>query len=200
MPASAIMRHLHEASALPADAPVSRRGDIRLRKRDLEFTAWPEVAPDGLVGAAVNIADARLGPAMDEYGRLSVRLRSTGDGLPWPAGRALSEDQAATLGAWFRAARNFVADRRDLADLLAAEAALRRGDLYVWQTKASRPARLVQALILAQDMGDDDLADDLRERLRRGADVRQPGGPDELQQARQWAKRYAKALRREIVF
>jgi len=200
MSALAITRHLLETGALPADVPVSRQGEVMWQERDLEFTAWPEARPDGSVAGAVNVADAKLGPAMDEYGRLSVRLRWAGDGPAWPDGSWLSADEVAKLGASFRAERDFVKDRRDLARLLSADAEARRGDTYVWQTRASRPARLVQSLILTEDMGDEALAEELRARLRRGAEVTQPGGPDELQQARQWAKRYAKALQREIAF
>jgi hypothetical protein len=83
----------------------------------------------------------------------------------------------------------FVVDRLDLAQLLASESDVRRGSLTTWLPPANYPARLVQALILARDLGSVELEAEVKEKLRSGT-LLLPGGQevDIASSAKRWAK------------
>ncbi|MEU5722829.1 hypothetical protein ABZ783_13510 [Micromonospora sp. NPDC047738] len=135
---------------------------------------------------------------MDEFGRMAVRLRPRLSGIFWPERKVLTAEQVSYFETVISAERAFLRDRRDLIDVLASESEVVRGDVYAWQDKASHVARRVQALILAEDMGEPVLAARLRDSLRTGT-KHSPGDLPELVQARRWADRYAKNLNRKIV-
>ena len=69
------------------------------------------------------------------------------------------------------------------------------GQVRVWQPMASYPARTVQYLIIARDIGDQSLVDKAVGALTIGH-MELPGGSsvDVRKSAEGWAKQYAKAL------
>ncbi|MFH8659879.1 hypothetical protein [Streptomyces afghaniensis] len=141
----------------------------------------------------MNVGDAKFGPALEKYGRMSVPIRASSNEMPWPqvVDSSLEEFLREGLG---RAAR-FVADRIDLCELLSASEDVRRGNLYAWLPVANYPARLVQSLVLVRDIGAPALESQIRARLEQGP-IRLSNGRsmDVLESAKGWASRYSSAL------
>ncbi|MFE9653203.1 hypothetical protein [Micromonospora sp. NPDC006431] len=177
---------------------ITSRGIVTWQKGDLEFIAWLEEDPVGLVKAAMNVGDARLGPLMDEFGRMAVRLRLRLRGIPWPERKVLEDQEVSYFQKVVSAEQDFLKGRRDLINVLMSESEVVRGDIYAWQDKGSYVARRVQALILAEDAGDQALASRLRESLKAST-KQSPGDPPVLVQARRWADEYAKKVNRKVV-
>jgi hypothetical protein len=140
---------------------------------------------DGTIHCYTNIGDATFAERMDQFGRMSVRIRSWSTPRQWPEGRTVSKSDLGWLVAEFAAQVDFLADRADLCRVLAEKANVSRGPAYAWQTEASYPARLVQALIIARDLGSPELEKTIDERLRLAP---LPNS------AKDWAKQYSKAL------
>ena len=70
-----------------------------------------------------------------------------------------------------------------------------RGRLYAWLPRASYPARLVQALIIARDMGSSRLVSMIEEKLHGSPVVLSNGDRiDIFPAARYWAEEFEKAL------
>ncbi|WP_143194445.1 hypothetical protein [Micromonospora sp. CB01531] len=177
---------------------VTSRGSATWQKGDLEFIAWLEEDPVGLVKAVMNVGDARLGPLMDEFGRMAMRLRLRLRGIPWPARKVLEDQEVSYFQKVISAEQDFLKGRRGLINVLASESEVVRGDIYAWQDKCSYVGRRVQALILAEDAGEQALASRLRESLKAST-KQSPGGPPVLFQARRWADEYAKKVNRKVV-
>lgn len=193
--ASKIMRLARERGLLPAGAEISRAGEATWRAHDLEYECWPERVDEDLT-LALNVGDAVLGPKLSEYGRLAVRLR-TEERIGWP-GSSVTADQLAFVEALLGEMRAVVAGRRELALVLAAEEPVTRGRVYAWQDRGNHPARLVQALILARDLGDAGLEKHVLGILH-GHPTKVPAGYDSvLTQARRWAADFGKALGQKI--
>jgi hypothetical protein len=89
------------------------------------------------VKPAMNVGDARLGPPMEEFGRMAARLRPRLPGIPWPQRKELTDAEAGYFQELIGAERSFLKSRRDLIEVLAAESEVVRGDIYAWQGRAS---------------------------------------------------------------
>lgn len=196
--AASILRQLSKIGVIPEDAVVTSRGVATWRQGDLECVAWLDEKPAGSVTVSMNIGDARLGPSMDEFGRMAVRLRLSSPGIPWPKRKVLTDEEVRYFQDVITAERGFLNGRHDLIHVLSSESEVVRGDVYAWQDRASHVARRVQALILAEDMGELELADRLRESLQSST-KQHPGDLPQPVQARRWADQYAKKLNRKIV-
>jgi hypothetical protein len=195
MGAAAIMRAVLSADALDIPAEPSRRGDALWQSGELEYRVWLEATPDGNVRCDINVGDAKLSEAMAKYGNMAVMLRSLSTPRPWPAGKRLSEEDLGWLVGEFSAQIGFVKDRADLCDVLATNGDLVRGPVFAWLPVASYPARLVQALILARDLGSDQAEQSILEKLRSDPVPLSSGDKIEIMKAaRGWAKQYSKAL------
>src|SRR5690242_4737578 len=95
---------------------------------------------------------------MKRYGGMSVRVRAISEGvLSWPL-KGERESLLLYLDEMHHGIE-FVRHRADLASLLAEESDVVRGAACAWQPAASYPARLVQSLVLARDIGANDLID-----------------------------------------
>ena len=192
-PAEVVEEAAH-CGAIPDSVEASSKGEARWSRDGLSILVRVERRPDGLLGWHAYVGDEKLGPAMKEYGSLSVAIRSVGDpGVPWPTepGHGLADSFREELSE----AGGFVADRADLARVLASEADVCRGTLYAWLPPASLASRLVQAIVIARDLGDEGIEGDAIARLRSGSLVAEYGRDiDILVSARGWAKRYSRAL------
>lgn len=194
MSAPSILRAAISAGIIPDSAEVSRKGVAQWDDGVLAWVAWLSKDKTGRLLWHTNTGDAKFGDAMEEYGRLSVPIRGIGDpSLEWPA--AFTEDVAAWLRDGLGESLTFVEDRADLCRLLQEKGDVARGGLYAWLPIANYPARLVQSLILARDLGSAELEQRALERLA--------GEPVELSHGRvldiqssagRWAKEYAKVL------
>lgn len=193
MAAPAVLRTAAELGFVPSSASVSRKGEARWEGRGLAHLGWLSKSPEGALTWYVNVGDAKFGPAMDKYGGMSVPIRSSRTPIPWPTGTddSLVEFLRSGLGA----AAYFVADRIDLCSILSAREDVVRGDLHAWLPVANYPARLVQALILARDLGLSDMQDRIREDLNQDP-IRLSNGRllEILPSAKGWAAKYSVAL------
>lgn len=189
------------AGAIPGSATVDRKGRATWSFNEFALVAMLERRPDGRLGWHAFIGDLKLGPALASFGSLSVAIDpAVDDAVEWPTAGGPVEYVEEFLRGGIAVAPGFVVDRLDLAQLLASESDVRRGNLITWLPLANYPARLVQALILARDLGSAELEAEIKEKLRSGT-VLLPGGQevDIASSAKRWAKQYAKALGREAM-
>jgi hypothetical protein len=156
--------------------------------------------PDGRLDWRAFAGDRKLEAALPSFGGLTVAIDPVvDDAIEWPAANRLTESLDGFLRDGIGAARAFVAGRLDLARLLASESDVRRGSLTTWLPPANYPARLVQALIMARDLGSTELENEIRERLNGGPQILPSGREVDLaSDAEDWARQYAKALGREV--
>ncbi|MFJ4844898.1 MULTISPECIES: hypothetical protein [unclassified Streptomyces] len=191
--ATAVLRSAMELGVVSSDADVSRKGEARWESEGLAYLGWLSKDAAGLLVWHMNVGDAKFGSALEKYGRMSVPIRSSSNEMPWPqaADSLLEEFLREGLGR----AVQFVADRTDLCELLSSSEDVRRGNLYSWLPVANYPARLVQALVLARDIGDSDLESRIQGQLKEGP-IRLANGRamDVLASAKGWASRYSSAL------
>jgi hypothetical protein len=83
--------------------------------------------------------------------------------------------------------------------LLASEGDVKRGDLNAWLPIGGLAARLVEALILAREMGLSEVEDHIRGRIHQEPITVSFGRViDITADARSWAKQFGKALDLEI--
>ena len=187
--------------AIPESATVDRKGRAAWSSDEFALVVMLERRPDGRLGWHAFIGDLKLGPALSSFGSLSVAIDPmVDDAVDWPTADAPVESVEEFLRGGIAIAPGFVVDRLDLAQLLASESDVRRGNLTTWLPLANYPARLVQALILARDLGSVELEVEIKEKLRSGMRLL-PGGQevDIASSAKHWAKQYAKALGREVL-
>ncbi len=146
----------------------------------------------------MNVGDAKFGPALEKYGRMSVSIRSSSNEMPWP--QAVDSLVEEFLREGLGRATQFVTDRIDLCLLLSSSEDVQRGNLYAWLPVANYPARLVQALVLARDIGSLDLESKIQGQLTQ-APIRLSNGRsmDILASAKGWASRYSGALGLDIL-
>ena len=218
-----VVRAALRAGTLPSEALALGRGWVGWQVGDLAYRAV--VSRDGeRMRWRVFIEDARLGPAMEGYGRLSVPVDPVEQGLAWPDGSRLHPDAADALQAVFRDVRSLVRDRRELAQLMMEPDDVRHGEVVVWLPASGWPGRLAQALVIATDLHDEPLAAAVRDRIktpgRRIVSHHPRHGPEvpqaerdrldalyldqgDLEQdirrdAEHWLKQYAKVLNRPV--
>lgn len=191
--APGVLRKAIEVGAVPAAASVSRKGEARWEAGDLSYRAWVWKDAAGALTWDLYIGDAKFSALMSEYGGLSVPVRSSQNAMPWPmtADSLLADFLQEGLGR----AGQFVIDRADLCALLSSSEDVRRGGLYAWLPIANYPARLVQALILARDIGEVALESQILSKLQ-GDSIRLSNGRslDILKSAKSWASKYSTAL------
>jgi hypothetical protein len=185
--------------ALPVDASISRKGGARWASGEFSYRAWVWKDAAGALAWNLHVGDAKFGTQMSEsgYGGLSVAIHSSLKALPWPvaADPLLAEFLREGLGQ----ATSFVADRADLCVLLCSSEDVHRGDLHAWLPIANYPARLVQALILARDLGRDDLESQIRSKLQGDPIPLDFGRSLEIQQsAKRSAAKYSAVLGFEV--
>ncbi|MEU7750971.1 hypothetical protein AB0B57_27370 [Micromonospora sp. NPDC049101] len=183
---------------IPESATVDRKGHATWSSDELALVAMLERRPDGRLGWHIFVGDLKLGPALSSFGSLTVAIDpAVDDAIGWPM---TDETVEQFLRGGIGIARGFVVDRLDLAQLLASALNVRRGSLTTWLPLANYPARLVQALILARDLGATELEVEIQAKLGSGT-LLLPGGQevDVAGSAKRWAKQYAGALGREIL-
>ncbi|MFD5090000.1 hypothetical protein ACFWMR_05330 [Amycolatopsis thailandensis] len=165
----------------------------RWESQGLAYLAWISEDVAGSLTWNMNVGDAKFGPALEKYGRMSVPIRGSGSEMPWP--RAVDTSLEKYLLEGLGGSTRFVADRTDLCVLLSSPGDVWRGELSVWLPVANYPARLVQALVLARDLGSADLESRIQGRLEQGP-IRLSNGRsmDVLASAKGWASRYSSAL------
>ena len=170
-----LVRTLAAAGVLPADAELlPRRRMARWCERGLRFEALVDRGRMGEVEWALFVSDGSvlgLEPSAGGVGA-TITVRAIGDRvrdgrLPWPERARLTDAELQFLRRELAEARGFVQDRADLCWLLTQESDVVRGSLFAWFYEGY-PARLVKALTVARDLGDQDLADAATAVLRSG--------------------------------
>jgi len=191
--APAVLRAAMELGVVPSEAEVSRRGEVRWDSEGLAYLGWISKDAAGMLAWHMNVGDAKFGSALEKYGRMSVPIRSSSNEMPWP--QAVDSLVEEFLREGLGRATQFVADRTDLCVLLSSSEDVQRGNLYAWLPVANYPARLVQALVLARDIGAHALESQIQRQLKQGP-IRLSNGRsmDILASAKGWASRYSSAL------
>lgn len=198
---SQILKMATTIGAIPESARVDRKGRATWSSGDFALVVILERRSDGRLGWHAFVGDLKLGPTLSSFGSLSVAIDpAIDDAIDWPTTNDSAESVEEFLRGGVAVAPGFVVDRLDLAQLLASESDVRRGNLTTWLPLASYPARLVQSLILARDLGSVELEAKIREKLNSGV-LLLPGGQevDIASAAKRWAKQYAKALGHEVL-
>lgn len=191
--APAVLRVATELGAVPSEADVSRKGEVRWESQGLAYLGWISKDAAEMMAWHMNVGDAKFGSALEKYGRMSVPIRSSSNEMPWP--QAVNSSLKEFLQEGLGRAAQFVADRTDLCELLSSSEDVQRGNLYAWLPLANYPARLVQALVLARDIGASDMESRIQGQLEQGP-IRLANGRsmDVLTSAKGWASRYSSAL------
>jgi hypothetical protein len=189
-----------KVGAIPGGLEVSRRGETFWERDGLQVTASIMKNHQGEMDWVVQFADVKFAEAMARFGKISVLVRGVdNDPAPWPS---TDDTQAlSVLYAGLGEAAQFVADRSDLAGLLAEKNDVVRDRVYAWLSPASFPARAVKSLILARDIGDNNLIDSVLVQLSNDTVELTHGRMDNAEvrkSALNWAKQYSKALGVEI--
>lgn len=194
-----ILRIAAGISAIPASAEINARQRSALwRRGELEVLCQVTKEQGHILTWSTFIGDAKLGPAMTDFGSLSIKIRGLTDYVTeWPI--RPSAELETFLQENLGKSSEFIVDREDLCELLASYDDVARGRFYAWLTRGSYPARLVQALIVAHDMGSSRHISMIKEKLNGGPIVLSSGDRIEiLPKARYWAKEYEKALGAKI--
>jgi hypothetical protein len=180
---------------MPVDAEVSSNGVSRWQENHLLFQLMLERKRDGNLAWTLIVGDAKFGPALKNYGYMSILVRLIGNpSIPWPTGSADQEFARFFLDG-VAEARAFVSGRADLAGIFASDTDVCRGSVYAWLPPANYISRLIESLIIARDIGDDEFAGDILGRLHSGVQVPSyDRDVDILVMARELAKPFSKAL------
>jgi hypothetical protein len=149
----------------PSGAQSLGRGWVGWVVADLEYRAVVDRDGEGTRWRAF-VGDAHLGPAMEDYGGMSVPLDPVGAGPSWPEGRRLAPDQAVAVQSLCRDVLSFAGSRRELALLMMSPEDVRHGDVVAWLPAGGWPGRLAQALVIAVDLDDQPLASTIRNLIR----------------------------------
>nr|BFE56434.1 hypothetical protein GCM10020063_009600 [Dactylosporangium thailandense] len=161
----------------------------------LEHLLWISKASDGGLQLLLNTGDAKFGPLFPKHGRFSVRLRWHEERLiEWPSRKDEVDLRILKINAL--EALGFIAGREDLCRvLMQQENVLHRGKWYAELGLSSYANRLVMALIIANDLGNNQLIDELRDRIHAGPEKASDGTwVDVLAWSRAAAKEYGKIL------
>jgi hypothetical protein len=107
-------------------------------------------------------------------------------------GQGLSARLVFDLARWARPALAFVADRRDLGYLLLNESDVRRGEVSALLGSGLHASRLVNSVMLARDLGDDELERAALDKLARNRDRPTQGWSETFgAEVAYWAGQYA---------
>jgi hypothetical protein len=202
-----------EFAELLGMVPVSVEGGDLTFARGGELHSTLSIRKDrfgpSLFGWMVHTYDTALRDRMESFGGMSIRIdhpTPSGDANPtnippsacatWPAGgNPLAPEAAAAVTEHGPVSLHSVRDRRDLGLLLLADAHVHRCRVWSFAPTNNEPARIAQAILLAQQSRDQDLERAAVVKLRdRGEEPVAPL-PDYLfrQAVADWAKQYAKA-------
>jgi hypothetical protein len=142
----------------------------------------------------MTIGDEELDPPLKGLGSPSILVRTIGNpSISWPTTIDREFEEYFIDGG--REARSFVLDRADLARIFASDSDVCRGSVYAWLPPASFVGRQVLSLIIARDIGEDELAAEVLGVLHSGKLVASyDRDVDILVKARELAERYSKAL------
>lgn len=191
--APAVQRRAMKIGAIPSTATVSRGGEVRWESDGLAYLGWISRDVKGALSWYMNVSDAKFGPLTGEYEGMSVPIRSAHNEFSWPD--IVNDSLDRFLHDGLGQAIRFIEDRSDLCELLSSPEDVHRGDLYAWLPMANYPARLVQALVLARDIGAARLESRILDQLKQGP-VELPSGRllDIQGSAVQWSAIFSKAL------
>src|SRR5690606_37863912 len=135
---SDLLRLAISSGVIPSDARVSRTGDASWQDGPFDLVTRLERQTDGRAAWHTYVGDSKFGPAMTKYGRMAVRIESaTAETADWPVGGTPHQEFQEFLRRGMGASVDFVADRSDLATILASESDIRRGDLTTWLPRPS---------------------------------------------------------------
>jgi hypothetical protein len=189
-----------DIGVIPQSAEIDRKGRATWVSDDISLVALLERRPDDRLGWHAFAGDAKFGAALSTFGGLSVAIDPVvDDSIDGAEANRLSGAAEDFFRNGIGAARWFVEDRADLASLLASEVDVQRGKLTTWLPRANFPARLVQALIIARDLGLVDLEFRIQQKIKSGT-LLLPGGQevDIAASAKRWAVQYGKVLGFEV--
>ncbi len=170
-----------------------------------------------LLAWTVHAVDTEIDPPLARFGGMRVEIwrpdRTTrvagvaapaGYRYPWPATSAELRSSAflRDVRRYLPGAVSFVADRRDLGEILLADGDVHRGEVWAALPANARPGRVAKALVLARRAGDAELE-------RRALGVlahdgardlsREPGRAYLFRDAvRDWAKKFAEPARVDL--
>jgi hypothetical protein len=207
-----LLRAAVGAGILPADTVVGARpAEARWSERGLDFVAY--VDPGRRFGEITWISyacDPRYGASRERGGLgASAGVRHVGandlshplpSAPPWPTGSRPDDVALAFLRSGLGASRTFVRDRSDLVSLLMRPRDIIRGDLTTWLYQGY-PSRLLEALLIARDMGDAEREEEITGILNSDLPEHWCGTPEPMRVvARRWAKELAKDFGRPIEF
>ncbi|ONI74201.1 hypothetical protein BWI15_12685 [Kribbella sp. ALI-6-A] len=193
-----MLRQAIKAGAIPVEASLVPRRGAEWTAGELSYGLWLGSKHGGELTWVFNVGDVRLESWMAGRGARPVPIYDSRGALPWP----VSADEVLIdfVRPW-QAAAEFVKDRVDFCRLLASSEDVRRGPVHAWLPPANYPARLVQALIVARDLGDEGLEEQIVAKLHAGGSVDLPTGRvTDLDQARKWAREWSDVLGYEVKF
>lgn len=191
-----ILRTAVANGILPSSTIVHRTKGAHWESGELTYVMHLTGREDDRLIWYMFVGDTKLGPAMKGFGSLAIKVQSAHDlPLTWLEDRKLSPSTLDVLRASVTAGIAFVVDRKDLCSLLMSEADVRRGPTKASLPPNTHPARLVNSLILARDMGDAVMERQIAEILHSGKKVNwYQDDVAIIVAAKSWAKMYSKAL------
>jgi len=178
---------------IPEGLEILRRSGAKWVGGQLRYTVWISKSTNGMLAPVVYVGDAKFGVATEGLGGMSIRVVGALEQVPWPDSidDSFAEDLRRCLGD----AISFVVDRADLCELFQSREDVHRGTSYAELQLANYPARLVQSLIIARDLGRADLEASVRIKLQEGP-IQFKAAPtvDIYASAKRWAREFERAL------
>jgi hypothetical protein len=196
-----VIRAATAVGAIPLEAEVTGKGLARWNRDGLSILTWLTKSRDQELEWFVNTGDSKLDDLLPKSGGLTVRVRSRRVlPIPWPT--SVTPELEEFLRSGIGSASTTVVDREDLCRLLMEPDEVERGSFYIWQDRMSYPSRLVKGLVLARDLNDSMLEREALSKLGgiKGIPVPEGFSGDMFSLAKEWAKRYSREMKMEIVF
>jgi hypothetical protein len=199
---AAIIKAAAGAGVVPEDADTPSAGLVQWHRDGLMLQLFLErKRRDGAFAWTLFVADGKFGPVAERNGSLAsmaFSVRLIGDpSIPWPM--AVDPEFEKFFVSPLGEARAFATGRSDFARIFASDSDVCRGSVYAWLPPAGFVGRLVGALIVARDAGDDKLAEEINAKLHSGAMVWGTSHKvDILDRAKDAAKGYSKRLGFEV--
>ncbi|WP_432833099.1 hypothetical protein [Dactylosporangium sp. CA-092794] len=195
----AVLRHLVDHGVIPDTAESDmRRGARWTEPSGLAYSLWLDKDSSGGLALSLNTGDAKLGALLAETSGFAVPIRPDVDPIVgWPT-RSSAADLA-ELVERAREATAFIADRTDLCNVMMQLGYVERGRWHAQTLLGNYPNRLVKAILLAEDLHNEALAQEVRRRIHAGPEFNSNGiEVDILASAKRWASTFGKALGRAI--
>ncbi len=187
---------IEAGEAIYSDGIIRHTLRVAKDKYDKEIFGWTVVAED---------EDFR--GVMRDFGGIGVEIRRPASekrfgkarlhyGYPWPTSKNTIEPLILEdVSRYAPNALSFVADRRDLGELLLSAVPVHRGAVWAELVPGNEAARLAKALILARHVGDVKLEAAVFSKLNRVGEKDISRIPEKSylfrQSAADWAKEYA---------